>query len=75
MVYNLAMIIEKMRKQIKTCGKSRYQISKDTGIEQAVLCRIMQGGSCKVETADKLLDYFDLTITKKKITKISRNKK
>ena len=56
------MLIEEIRKQIKTCGKSRYQIWLDTGVEQAILCRIMQGGSCKVETADILLKYFGLTI-------------
>ena len=65
MVYNLGMLIEKLRKEIKNSGKSRYQISKETGIEQAVLCRIMQGGSCKVETADILLDYFGYEVKKK----------
>ena len=65
--YNVnRMIIEMLRKQIKTCGKSRYQISKDTGIDQAALCRIMQGGSCKVETVDILLKYFGLEIKLKK---------
>ena len=58
-------LIEILRKQIKTCGKSRYEISKATGVDQAVLCRIMQGGSCMAETADILLKYFGLTIAKK----------
>ena len=60
------MIMERIRKEIQTCGKSRYQISKDTGIDKAALCRIMQGGSCVAETADILLKYFGLTIAKKK---------
>ncbi len=60
------MIIEEIRKQIKKCGKSRYRISKDTGIDEAALCRIMQGGSCKAETVDILLDYFGFVITKDK---------
>ena len=59
------MIIEMIRKQIRSCGKSRYQISKETGVDKAALCRIMQGGSCKAETADILLKYFGLTIVKK----------
>jgi hypothetical protein len=63
------MIIELIRKQIKTCGKSRYRISLDTGIEQAVLCRIMQGKDCKTETADILFKYFGLTISEKGKTK------
>jgi len=75
MTYNFTMLIEEIRRRIGTCGKSRYQISKETGIEQAVLCRIMQGASCKVETADILLDYFGLTIAEKKTGKKSRAKK
>ena len=59
------MIIQIIRKQIRTCGKSRYRITKETGIDKAALCRIMQGGSCKVETADILLKYFGLTIVRK----------
>jgi len=60
----MTMIIEQIREQINTCGKSRYRISKDTGVDKAILCRIMQGGSCKAETADILLKYFGLTIAK-----------
>jgi tartrate dehydratase alpha subunit/fumarate hydratase class I-like protein len=59
------MIIEEIRKQIKTCGKSRYQICNDTGIDKAAMSRIMSGGGCNVETADILLKYFGLTIAKK----------
>lgn len=69
----LCMIIEKLRKHIKkhkkATGKSLSQIGRDTGIDKAALSRIMNGGSCKVETADKLLKYFGLTITKKKKAK------
>jgi len=60
------MIIELIRERIRTCGKSRYVISQETGIDKAALCRIMQGGSCKVETADILLKYFGLEIVEKK---------
>jgi len=62
----LCMIIEKIRKRIEKSGKSLNQIGRDTGIDKAALSRIMNGGSCKVETADKLLKYFGLTITKRK---------
>ena len=60
-----SMIIERLRKEIERSEKSRYRISQDTGIDEAALCRIMQGGSCKVETADILLKYFGLTVAKK----------
>jgi len=58
--------MEQIREQIETCGKSRYQISKETGIDKAALCRIMQGGSCKAETADILLKYFGFELVQKK---------
>jgi len=67
-------IIETLRKEIRTCGKSRYQISKETGIDQAALCRIMQGGSCKAETADILLKYFGIELVAKKSKKKSKKK-
>jgi hypothetical protein len=60
------MLIELIRKQIRTCGKSRYRISQDTGIEEAALCRIMQGKTCAIETADILLKYFGLELVSKK---------
>jgi hypothetical protein len=66
MVIIMNMIIEEIRRQIENGKKSRYQISKDTGIDEAALCRIMQGGSCKVETAEKLLMYFGFEILAKK---------
>jgi len=61
----IRMIIETIRKQIKTCGKTRYRIAKETGVGEEQLCRIMQGRTCTVETADILLKYFGLTIAKK----------
>jgi len=60
------MLIELIRKQIQTCGKSRYEISRQTGVEESVLCRILQGGSCKAETVESLLKYFGFEIVRKK---------
>ena len=60
------MIIEEIRKQIRKSKKSRYRISQDTGIDEAALSRIMNGGSCKVETADILFKYFGIELVQKK---------
>jgi len=56
--------MKRIRKEIETCGKSRYRISIETGIDKAALCRIMQGGSCKAETADILCKYFGYELIK-----------
>jgi len=66
------MILESIAKAIKESGKSRYQISKETGIDNAVLCRITTGsgtGSCSIETADILCKYLGLELVQKKSKK------
>jgi hypothetical protein len=68
------MIIETIRKHIKGCGKTRYRISKETGVAEAQLCRIMQGKTCTVETADILLKYFGLELVAKKRRKEAKRK-
>ena len=63
------MILEAIAKAIEKSDKSRYQISKDTGIDQAVLCRIVTGsgtGSCSTKTADILCKYLGLELKLKK---------
>ena len=60
------MIIETIKKQIKKSGLSRYRISLDTGVEQGTLCRLMQGKTITVETADILLKYFGIELKPKK---------
>ena len=65
MLYFKCMIVETIRKHIDRCGKTRYRISQDTGVSEAQLCRIMQGKTCTVETADTLLRYFGLELKPK----------
>jgi len=55
-------IIESIAQAIKKSGKSRYQISHDTGIDQAVLCRIVNGGRCNLGTAERLCEYLGLEL-------------
>lgn len=59
------MIIEQITKAIEKSGISRYQISKDTGIDQSVLYRIVNGGGCSIETADLLCEYLGLELRPK----------
>lgn len=56
------MIIEILREYILAYSKSRYQLSKETGVGEDQLCRIMQGKTCTLETADKLCIYFKLKL-------------
>jgi DNA-binding Xre family transcriptional regulator len=70
------MIMKQLAKAIKESGQSRYQISKATGIDQAVLCRIATGsgtGSCSLKTLDVLCEYLGLELVKE--DKKSKNAK
>ena len=63
------MIMKQLAKAIKKSGKTRYQISKDTGIDQAILCRIATGsgtGSCSIQTFEVLCEYLGLELVPKK---------
>ena len=59
-------MIEIIRKEIRTCGKTRYQIALKTDISENQFHRLMNGGSLKAETAGTLLDYFGYQLVKKK---------
>lgn len=68
----LIMIVETIRKHIKTCGKTRYRIAQDTGVDEATLCRIVAGRPCSIETANILCEYFGLELFVKKKRKAKK---
>ena len=61
-----SMIMETIRQAIEKSGQSRYRIHKETGVDQAVLCKIMAGGTCSMETADTLCEYLGLELKAKR---------
>ena len=56
------MLIEAIAKAIEKSDKTRYQISKETGIDQAILCRIVNEDRCSMATANKLCEYLGLEL-------------
>jgi transcriptional regulator with XRE-family HTH domain len=55
---------EQLRDAVKTCGHTRYAISKATGIDQATLSRFVNGErGLPMKTLDALADYLELNIT------------
>jgi hypothetical protein len=65
---------EQIRQVIETCGKTRYQISQDTGIDQATLCRFMGGnGGLSIPVLDRLGKYLGLRIVADKPKKRKGN--
>jgi transcriptional regulator with XRE-family HTH domain len=58
-------ISDVLRTEIKNCGISRYNIAQETGVDAAALCRFLHGGGLKVETAERLLEYFKIDLVKR----------
>jgi DNA transposition AAA+ family ATPase len=56
---------DQIRQAIETCGRTRYQIGQETGIDQATLCRFMSGkGGLSIPVLDRLGEYLGLKITR-----------
>jgi len=72
------MILQSIAKAIQKTGKSYTELSRETGIDRAVLCRVTTGsgnGSCGMRTADKLCKYLGLELVPKKNLERSRKRR
>ena len=59
-------MIDIIKKEIEQSGKSRYQISIETGLAESLLFRIYHGTTgISAKTAQTLLDYFGYEIMKR----------
>lgn len=60
----MSKLLKEIASAVETSGLSRYRISKDTGIDQAQLSRLMQG-KCGLgfDALEKLCDFLGLEIT------------
>ena len=60
-------IMKTIRKEVEKSPVTQAEIARQTGINKTALHRVMvQGGTLKAESCDKLLTYFGYTLTKKR---------
>lgn len=68
--YNANMsktLTDQLRQAIETADKSRYALSKETGIDQAVLSRFVHGkGGLSLESWDRLAEALGLELVKRR---------
>ena len=56
-------LTEQLRLAVETCGRTRYRISKDTGIDETALSRFASGErGLSMATLDRLADYLGLDL-------------
>ena len=64
---------DRLRAAIEQAGVTRYQIAKDTGVDQATLSRfVVSGRGLSIEAVDKLCEYLDLEIVERQKKRSSR---
>lgn len=61
----MAYLSDRLRRAVRTCGKTPYRISHETGISASVLSRFLAGGAVNTTTADVLADYLQLELKPK----------
>jgi len=60
---SMSKILDAIRKAIEAGDKTRYQLSKETGLDQAQLSRLMSGaGAMSYENLERLADALGLEI-------------
>ena len=59
----MSQLLDQIKQAIESSGQSRYAISQATGIDQAVLSRLMNGkGAMGFDTLERLTDFLGLEI-------------
>ena len=58
---------EALKRAIEKSGLPLLTIEQETGVKRATVMRFMRGeADIRLETADRLAAYFDLTVSKRK---------
>ena len=70
-----ARFTDELRAAIENCGMSRYRISKETGIDAAVLCRFVQGqAGLSMDSLDALAECIGLHVASKQKTRAKKGR-
>ena len=60
-------VSETLRRAVETCGKTRYRIAQETGINESTLSRFVASGrALSMENSDLLCEYLGLELKPKR---------
>ena len=66
---------DQIRQAIEACGKSRAQIARETGVDEATLCRFVQGRhGLLMETLDRVAECIGLRVVLEKGPKTKKGR-
>jgi predicted transcriptional regulator len=55
-----------LRQAIRECGRSRYALSHETGVDQSTLSKFMKGSSLSLAVVDKLVTVLEFELKPKR---------
>jgi hypothetical protein len=58
----MSTVQQRLRHALETCGQTRYEVSKATGIPQSVLSRFVAGDNARGATIDALANYLGMEL-------------
>ena len=62
---NPKTISGQLRQHLKDCGKSTYQLERETGIHNTIFSRFLRGErGLSLEVIDDVCEYFSLRLTR-----------
>jgi len=59
-------VADRVRQALASSGKSRYQVSKESGVDQAALHRFVNGASLRVASLEAVAEALGLEIVVRK---------
>jgi transcriptional regulator with XRE-family HTH domain len=65
-------LIDRVRAAVAKSPLSRYELGKQSGIDQAALLRFVRGGSLRIESVEKLCPFLGLELTLTTAKRIDR---
>lgn len=66
---------DQIRRAIETCGMSRYEIAKRSGVDAATLCRFMQGQhGLLLDSLDRVAECIGLRVVLEEKPKTKKEK-
>jgi transcriptional regulator with XRE-family HTH domain len=71
-------LIDRLRAAVAKSRLSRYELAKQSGIDQAALLRFVRGGSLRIESVEKLCPILGLQLTlttAKRIDRVGRKQR
>lgn len=68
----MPQVSESLRSELKRCGRTRYAVSKATGIPESVLSRFVHGSPLRGTNLDLLADYLGMKLVKSATTRKDR---